>query len=111
STGTREQLFLALRLAYVLEYCDRAEPLPVIIDDVLVNFDRARARSTLEALCEVARSTQVLLFTCHHHIVDLTRVVAPEVPIFELPTIDPRAAAVDAVTLRLDPKTGQTLER
>ncbi|MCB9704428.1 MAG: hypothetical protein H6711_21260 [Myxococcales bacterium] len=76
STGTREQLFLALRLAYILEYCDRAEPLPVIIDDVLVNFDRARARSTLLALCEVARSAQVLLFTCHHHIVDIVRAVA-----------------------------------
>jgi len=103
STGTREQLFLALRLAYVLDYCDRAEPLPVIIDDVLVNFDRGRARSTLEALCEVARSTQVLLFTCHHHIVDLTREVAPEVPVFELPPPAPGDLAVDATTLRVDP--------
>ncbi len=108
STGTREQLFLALRLAYVLDYCDRAEPLPVIIDDVLVNFDRGRARSTLQALCEVARSTQVLLFTCHHHIVDLTREVAPEVPVFELPSIAPGGLAVDATTLRVDPSQSST---
>ncbi len=103
STGTREQLFLALRLAYVLDYCDRAEALPVIIDDVLVNFDRERARLTLGALCEVARSTQVLLFTCHHHIVELTRSVAPEVPVIELPAIDAGGLAVDAVTLRAEP--------
>ncbi|MEZ4381087.1 MAG: AAA family ATPase [Nannocystaceae bacterium] len=111
STGTREQLFLALRLAYVLDYCDRAEPLPVIIDDVLVNFDQGRARRSLEALCEVSRATQVLLFTCHQHIVDLTRAVAPEAPIFELPTINAGSAAVDAVTLRLDPASNQTSGR
>ncbi len=103
STGTREQLFLALRLAYVLDYCDRSEALPVIIDDVLVNFDRERAQSTLGALCEVARSTQVLLFTCHHHIVELTRQVAPEVPVIELPEINAGGLAVDAVTLRAEP--------
>ena len=39
STGTREQLYLAIRLAYVLNYCNRAESLPVIMDDVLANFD------------------------------------------------------------------------
>ncbi|HGG56870.1 MAG TPA: hypothetical protein ENK31_03635 [Nannocystis exedens] len=103
STGTREQLFLALRLAYVLDYCDRAEALPVVIDDVLVNFDRERARLTLGALSEVARSTQVLLFTCHHHIVELTRAVAPEVPVIELPAIHAGGLAVDAVTLRAEP--------
>ncbi len=103
STGTREQLFLALRLAYILDYCDRAEPLPVIIDDVLVNFDRGRARSTLQALCEVARSTQVLLFTCHEHIVDLTREIAQEVPVLELPRIHAGELAVNATTLRVDP--------
>lgn len=100
STGAREQLFLALRLAHVVDYCDRAEPLPVIIDDVLVNFDRGRARSTIEALLEVSRVAQVLLFTCHDHIVDLVREVAPKAPVLALPRVDPRAAAVDAVSLR-----------
>lgn len=85
STGTREQLFLALRLAYVLDYCDRAEPLPVVMDDVLVNFDAARAQATLEALRRVAGSTQVLLFTCHRHLVEMAARVAPEAPILEIP--------------------------
>ncbi|MBK8261348.1 MAG: AAA family ATPase [Nannocystis sp.] len=85
STGTREQLFLALRLAYVLDYCDRAEPLPVVMDDVLVNFDAARAQATLEALRRVAGSTQVLLFTCHRHLVEMAAQVAPEAPILEIP--------------------------
>ncbi|MCA9638500.1 MAG: hypothetical protein KC420_20870, partial [Myxococcales bacterium] len=50
------------------------------------------------------RSAQVLLFTCHHHIVDIVRAVAPEVPILELPTVDPEIRAVDAVTLKVDPE-------
>ena len=50
STGTREQLWLAVRLAYVRQYCDASEPLPLILDDPLVNFDAApRARHARRA--------------------------------------------------------------
>jgi uncharacterized protein YhaN len=77
STGTREQLYLAIRLAYVLHYCRQNEPLPVVIDDVLVNFDHERARHTLEALVEMAGTAQVLFFTCHQHMVALAREVVP----------------------------------
>jgi len=65
STGTREQLYLAIRLAYVEHYCANAEPLPVVLDDVLVNFDDERAKATLRALSQFSTVTQVLLFTCH----------------------------------------------
>ncbi len=85
SSGTREQLFLALRLAYILDYCDRSEPLPVIMDDVLVNFDDTRAAASLAALRDAARHTQVILLTCHRREVDITRSVAPEARIVELP--------------------------
>src|SRR5205814_4803454 len=61
STGTREQLYLALRLAYVRHYCSYSEPLPLVLDDVLVNFDAARARATLQVLADFAKDTQVLL--------------------------------------------------
>ena len=60
STGTREQLYLAIRLAYVLHYCEQAEPLPLVMDDVLVNFDDRRKRNTLEVLLEVANKIQIL---------------------------------------------------
>lgn len=85
SSGTREQLFLALRLAYILDYCDRNEPLPVIMDDVLVNFDDARAAASLGALRDAARVTQVILLTCHQRWVDIARAVAPDARILELP--------------------------
>lgn len=70
SRGTREQLFLALRLAFVLERSG-VEPLPLLLDDVLVNFDPVRARAAMGALAEVSRETQVLYLTCHPQLADL----------------------------------------
>ncbi len=84
STGTREQLYLAIRLAYVLHYCEKNQPLPIIIDDVLVNFDEARTRQTLATLADVSRSAQVLFFTCHPHMVRLAGEVAPGLQAIEL---------------------------
>ena len=84
STGTREQLYLAIRLAYVLHYCEKNQPLPIIIDDVLVNFDEARTRQTLATLADVSRSAQVLFFTCHPHMVRLAGEVVPGLQAIEL---------------------------
>lgn len=65
SRGTKEQLYLALRLAYAAEHSRQAEPLPVIMDDILVNFDARRAALTAKTLHEYAAEQQVLFFTCH----------------------------------------------
>ena len=65
SRGTREQLLIALRLGLIEEYERQSEPLPVIADEVLVNFDPARARHTAEVLRDFARDRQILFFTCH----------------------------------------------
>ena len=85
STGTREQLYLAIRLAYVRHYCEQNQPLPIVIDDVLVNFDDQRARQTLTALADISQSAQVLFFTCHPHMVALAREVVPGLNPIELP--------------------------
>lgn len=85
SSGTREQLYLAIRLAYVLHYCRQHEPLPIVMDDVLVNFDDDRARQTLATLADVALPVQVLFFTCHPHMVALAREVAPGLQPINLP--------------------------
>jgi len=71
SDGTRDQLFLALRLAYIENHCETAGPCPVILDDVLMAFDDARAGAALRALEALSRKTQVLLFTHHQHHVAL----------------------------------------
>ena len=70
SSGTRDQLYLALRLA-TLEYrLESHEPMPFIVDDILINFDDQRARATLQALARLAARNQVILFTHHQQIVD-----------------------------------------
>lgn len=63
SDGTRDQLFLALRLATIEMTLDSAEPIPMVMDDVLVHFDTERAQATLQVLAEFGRRNQVLLFT------------------------------------------------
>lgn len=72
SRGTLEQIYLALRLAHV-ELLSQGDPIPVMVDDILVNFDPARARRTARALTDFSdrTDTQVLFFTCHPHTADL----------------------------------------
>jgi hypothetical protein len=69
SRGTREQVYLSLRLALAAAYSRRGVPLPLILDDVFVNFDAQRARCAAETVCQfAAMGHQVLVFTCHDHI-------------------------------------------
>lgn len=68
SEGTRDQLFLALRLAAVEASCATSEPLPFIVDDVLVQFDDERTAAGLRVLADVAAHTQIVLFTHHRHV-------------------------------------------
>jgi uncharacterized protein YhaN len=73
SAGTRDQLYLALRLATLEHYLERSEPLPFIVDDILIQFDDARSRATLEALAELSVKTQVILFTHHQRVAEEAR--------------------------------------
>ena len=63
SDGTCDQLFLALRLATIARSAGQNQLLPVIADDILVQFDDQRARSALQALADFSSVTQVVLFT------------------------------------------------
>lgn len=64
SSGTRDQLYLALRLAGVRHHLRSVdEPLPLILDDLLVNFDDDRSAAALEVLAGLGACTQVLMFT------------------------------------------------
>ncbi len=73
SDGTSDQLYLALRLASLESWIEHHEPLPLIVDDILLTFDDDRARATLEMLAEFSRLTQVIFFTHHQHLVDLAQ--------------------------------------
>ncbi|WP_431310613.1 ATP-binding protein, partial [Methylobacterium gregans] len=73
SEGTRDQLYLALRLAYLEDYAGRAEPAPFVGDDLFLTFDDARTGHGLEALAAVGDRVQPILFTHHRHVADLAR--------------------------------------
>ncbi|WP_375463133.1 AAA family ATPase [uncultured Methylobacterium sp.] len=73
SEGTRDQLYLALRLAYLEDYAARAEPAPFIGDDLFSTFDDARTAHGLEALASIGGTVQPILFTHHRHVADLAR--------------------------------------
>jgi uncharacterized protein YhaN len=77
SRGAAEQLYLCLRLGLAEEFSRRAEPMPLVMDDVLVNFDPVRRRATARLLLEFAERQQVLLFTCHPEIEALLREERP----------------------------------
>ncbi len=76
SSGTRDQLFLALRLATLEWRSAGSEPMPFIVDDILINFDDDRSKATLTVLADLARKNQVILFTHHRRIVDEALTIA-----------------------------------
>ena len=79
SEGTADQLWLSLRLAGIEARVNQMreigqDPMPVILDDVLVSFDDNRAKAAMEILMELGEKTQVIMFTHHAHLLD----IAPE---------------------------------
>jgi len=80
SRGTREQIFLSLRLALVNAYATRGLRLPLVLDDVLVNFDAGRAKAAANVLRDYAKNGhQLLIFTCHEHIARMFKGLKAEV--------------------------------
>ena len=73
SDGSRDQLYLALRLAALDRYLEQHEPMPLILDDLLITFDNDRAKAILPQLVALAQRTQIFLFTHHDHLVELCR--------------------------------------
>jgi uncharacterized protein YhaN len=85
SEGTRDQLYLALRLAYLEDYAARAEPPPFLADDLFASFDDARTVNGLKALAEIGASVQPILFTHHRFVVEAaTRELGDAVDVLEL---------------------------
>ncbi len=71
SEGTRDQLYLALRLAAIELHVASAPPLPFIGDDILQTFDDTRALAALRVLADVSQTVQVILLTHHRHVLDI----------------------------------------
>jgi uncharacterized protein YhaN len=70
SRGTREQLYLALRFGLIAEHETRSEPLPLVMDDIFVNFDDDRNNRILDRVQEFSKKRQVIILTCHKRTLD-----------------------------------------
>ena len=77
SDGTCDQLYLALRLACLENWLLHHEPIPFIVDDILVHFDDDRSAATLEQLAALSERTQVIFFTHHEHLLELAQSTLP----------------------------------
>lgn len=75
SEGTRDQLYLALRLAALDQQASQGSRMPLIADDLFINFDDRRTEAGLQVLGNVSRRMQVILLTHHDHLVPLARQV------------------------------------
>lgn len=81
SRGTKEQLFLAVRISRIKEI---SESLPVILDDSFVNFDIAHTKNTVKALTKLSMTHQIFVLTCHATLVDLIMAQSPKAQYFKL---------------------------
>lgn len=73
SDGTRDQLYLALRVASIERFCGEGSRLPLVLDDAFIHFDDARAEAALKVLGELCDKTQVLFFTHHARMIELAK--------------------------------------
>ncbi|MHA6529829.1 AAA family ATPase [Paenibacillus sp. BAC0078] len=76
SRGTAEQLYLAIRLA-LAETMARQAKLPLLFDDLFVNFDEHRLHAALSLLGELSASRQIVMMTCHRHVAEAAARMIP----------------------------------
>ena len=84
SLGTCQQLYLSLRVAMLLHASSIGKAIPVLADDILVNFDAARRVGAARVLAELSEARQVVVFTCHEETVRALRQADPHLTYLEL---------------------------
>lgn len=84
SRGAQEQAYLSLRLAYIRDHAKRAGALPVIMDEILVNFDPERAERAAKAFANLGADQQIFYFTCQPHVLEILKKASPEATIYNV---------------------------
>ena len=114
SRGTREQVFLSLRLALVRDLERHGVHLPVIIDDALVNFDDSRAlaaaRVLVEFVADQPQERQMLVLTCHAHVAKIFADVQAHVRSLSDPAANWLPQSKTQRTVRIAPAAERTVE-
>lgn len=78
SSGTGDQVYLALRLAMALAFGKQLEPLPIVLDDIFVRFDEKRQKETIRFLLDLGKKQQIFLFTCHEQTMRIAEAMGKE---------------------------------
>lgn len=78
SSGTGDQVYLAIRLAMALSFGEQIEPLPIVLDDIFVRFDEKRQEDTLRFLMDLGKTQQIFLFTCHAQTMKIAKRIGEE---------------------------------
>lgn len=84
SDGTRDQLFLALRIAALELQSEQGEPVPFIADDLFINFDDERSKAGLKALWNLSMKTQVIFLSHQEHLRPVVEHLFPQVNVLQL---------------------------
>ena len=77
---------MSLRFGYIRDYSRNETALPVIFDDILVNFDPVRQRNACHAIKKLSETNQILYFTCHPETAEMLQAAARDVKIVDLDT-------------------------
>ena len=100
SRGATDQLYLALRLAYLEAFSQGNEALPFIGDDIFVEFDAGRTQAGLRTLASMSGSFQTIVFTHHAFVRDLAvEALGDAVDVIEMDAAS-ASRPVEKVTLR-----------
>jgi chromosome segregation protein len=84
SDGTRDQLFLALRIAALELQTEQGAPVSFVADDLFVNFDDRRSRAGLQALFALSAKTQVLFLSHQEHLLPVIQMLLPQANVITL---------------------------
>ncbi|MDH4459223.1 MAG: AAA family ATPase [Nevskia sp.] len=84
SDGTRDALYLSLRLAAIEIHLQEHPGAPVICDDLFVNLDDARAAAGMQVLAKLAEKTQVIYLSHHRHLESVARSAVGPINVVDL---------------------------
>lgn len=73
SSGLADQVYLSIRFGLAMEFGRMNEPLPILLDDILVNYDPSRQVATAKIILQLSEENQIFLFSCHPETINIVQ--------------------------------------
>ena len=68
-----DQVYLSIRFGLAMEFGRMNEPLPILLDDILVNYDPSRQVATAKIILQLSEENQIFLFSCHPETINIVQ--------------------------------------